>query len=81
VFLAWLIGSVQQPGYTPVMITLAGSTSALLLGLGVVGSYVWRTYENGKGRPAALTADQEVFERRGRNGSGITVSDRAGGAA
>lgn len=64
VFLAWLIGSVQQPGYTPVMIAIAGSTSALLLGLGVVGSYVWRTYENGKGRPLGLTADHEVFERQ-----------------
>jgi hypothetical protein len=63
VFVAWLVGAVQQPGYTPLMIVILASTSALLLGLGVVGSYVWRTYENGKGRPLALTASHELFDR------------------
>jgi len=63
VFLAWLLGGIQQPGYTPIMIAIAGSTSALLLGLGVVGSYVWRTYENSKDRPLELVATHEYFER------------------
>ena len=62
VFLAWLVGAIKQPGYTPLMIAIAGSTSALLLGLGVVGSYVWRTYENSKGRPLELVATHEYFE-------------------
>lgn len=80
VFLAWLIGSVQQPGYTPVMIAIAGSTSSLLLGLGVVGSYVWRTYENGKSRPLGITADHQMFDKRAPGGSGIPPSNVAGGA-
>jgi polyisoprenyl-phosphate glycosyltransferase len=62
VFLGWLIGAVRQPGYTPLMIAIAGATSAMLLALGVVGSYVWRTYENSKGRPLALIASHEYFE-------------------
>jgi glycosyltransferase involved in cell wall biosynthesis len=62
VFVGWLLGAVKQPGYTPIMIAIAGSASALLLGLGVVGSYVWRTYENSKSRPLELVATHEYFE-------------------
>jgi glycosyltransferase involved in cell wall biosynthesis len=62
VLVGWLIGAVRQPGYTPLMIVIAGSTSAILLGLGVVGSYVWRSYENSKGRPLELVATHEVFD-------------------
>lgn len=81
VFVAWLVGAVQQPGYTPLMIAIVASTSALLLGLGVVGSYVWRTYENGKGRPLELTADHEIFERRRTDGSDGRVAVTGGGAS
>ena len=63
VLVGWLAGVVRQPGYTPLMIAIAGSTSALLLALGVVGSYVWRAYENGKGRPLELVASHEYFQR------------------
>lgn len=62
VFVGWLTGNVRQPGYTPLMIVIAGSTSAILLGLGVVGSYVWRAYENGKNRPLELIASHEFFD-------------------
>jgi hypothetical protein len=62
VLIAYLMGTVRQPGYTPLMIALLASTSAILLALGVVGSYVWRAYENGKGRPLELTASHELFD-------------------
>lgn len=62
VLAGWLLGAVKQPGYTPLMIAILASASALLLGLGVVGTYVWRTYENSKRRPLELTASHEVFE-------------------
>jgi glycosyltransferase involved in cell wall biosynthesis len=62
VFIGWLAGAVKQPGYTPLMIAIAGATSALLLALGVVGSYVWRTYENSKGRPLELVASHEFYD-------------------
>jgi glycosyltransferase involved in cell wall biosynthesis len=63
VLVGWIIGAVKQPGYTPLMIAIAGATSAMLLALGVVGSYVWRTYENSKGRPMALVASHEFFDK------------------
>jgi len=62
VLVAWAIGAVKQPGYTPLIIAILASTSAILLGLGIVGSYVWRAYENGKGRPVALIASHEYRE-------------------
>lgn len=61
VLIGWMVGAITQPGYTPLMITILASTSALLLGLGVVGSYVWRSYENGKGRPPELVALSEHY--------------------
>lgn len=62
VFVGWLVGAIHQPGYTPLMIVIAGSTSAMLLAMGVVGSYVWRAYENSKNRPLELVATHEYFE-------------------
>lgn len=62
VFFGWLAGLVKEPGYTPIMIALTGSTSAVMLALGVVGSYVWRAYENGKGRPLELIASHEYYD-------------------
>ena len=48
---ARLTGAIKQAGYTPLMLVVLLSTFTLLFGLGIVGSYVWRTYENSKGRP------------------------------
>jgi hypothetical protein len=35
--------------------------SSILLALGIVGSYVWRTYENSKRRPGAVPMQHERF--------------------
>lgn len=61
VFIAWLAGSIDDAGYTPIMLVIVGSNSAVLLGLGVVGSYVWRGYENSKKRPLAIVMGREDF--------------------
>lgn len=62
VFVGWLSGSVDVNGYTPLMLAILLSTFTLLYGLGVVGSYVWRTYENSKGRPTSLVMSREIFD-------------------
>ena len=61
VVLAYVTGGIDQAGYTPIIITILGSTSAMLIGLGVVGSYVWRAFENGQGRPVTVVARVEEF--------------------
>jgi glycosyltransferase involved in cell wall biosynthesis len=61
VLAARLTGTIHQTGYTPLMLVVLLSTFALLFGLGIVGSYVWRTYENSKGRPGAVAMSHESF--------------------
>jgi glycosyltransferase involved in cell wall biosynthesis len=64
VLVARLTGAIDQTGYTPLMLVILLSTFALLFGLGIVGSYVWRTYENSKGRPGAVSMMHEHFDGR-----------------
>lgn len=62
VFVSWLTGRITEVGYTPLMLVLLFSTFTLLSGLGVVGSYVWRAYENSKGRPVSVPMSRETFD-------------------
>ncbi len=57
----WAAGKIEVAGYTPLMLALLFMASSVLIGLGIVGSYVWRTYENSKGRPTAVTMTHERF--------------------
>lgn len=65
VFISWSLGNNQTPGYSATMLVILASASANLLGIGIVGNYVWRTYENSKNRPTSLTRSQEFFDARG----------------
>ena len=68
VLVAWAAGQIKVAGYTPVMLALFLMSSMILIALGLVGSYVWRTYENSKGRPGAIAMTHERFDSR--QGSG-----------
>jgi hypothetical protein len=61
VLVARLSGDIQTPGYTPLMLVVLLSTFVLLTGIGIVGSYVWRTYENSKGRPSAVVMEPDLY--------------------
>jgi len=62
VFIAWLLGSVPVQGYTALMLVLLFSTGSILFAIGVLGTYVWRSYENTKGRPHAVVMSTETFD-------------------
>jgi hypothetical protein len=49
------------PGYTATVLTIVFFASLNLLGLGIIGSYVWRAYENTKARPLAVVMRDEAF--------------------
>jgi polyisoprenyl-phosphate glycosyltransferase len=68
VLVARLTGAIDQSGYTPLMLVMLLSTFTLLFGLGVVGSYVWRSFENSKGRPGSVAMTHERFDATGRSG-------------
>ncbi|MGA2207959.1 MAG: glycosyltransferase family 2 protein [Terracidiphilus sp.] len=45
------------PGWTSLMVVLCLSNAALLVAVGILGEYVGRIYEEGKGRPLYLVED------------------------
>lgn len=61
VFVAWWRGSIPVLGYTPVMLSLLASTSLNVFCMGVIGSYLWRTFENTKRRPQHLELSRESW--------------------
>jgi glycosyltransferase involved in cell wall biosynthesis len=61
VFITWAVGAVDVAGYTPLMLAIVFTGSSTLLSLGIIGSYVWRTYENTKARPYAIPMTEERF--------------------
>jgi glycosyltransferase involved in cell wall biosynthesis len=65
VFVAWLAGAITVPGYTPVILVLLTSFTSTMLALGVMGGYVWRTFENTKGRPLYLPMTHDRYGEDG----------------
>jgi glycosyltransferase involved in cell wall biosynthesis len=55
------LGMIAVPGYTAIMVTILFSASLILLGLGIVGNYVWRAYENTKHRPLGVVRMRKAF--------------------
>jgi len=57
-----LFSEIPVPGYaaTVLVVTFFGALNCF--GLGVVGQYVWRTFENTKARPSHIVASLEEFE-------------------
>jgi glycosyltransferase involved in cell wall biosynthesis len=52
-FLSWT-NSIDVPGYAPLMLAIILGNSANLLALGVLGSYIWRSFELAQSRPLAI---------------------------
>jgi hypothetical protein len=61
VAVAYLRGRIDTLGYAPLVLALLFSTFLILMGLGVVGSYVRRSYENSKRRPHSVELVRDVF--------------------
>lgn len=49
-------GTVTVPGYTATILVITFFGSLNMIGLGIIGSYVWRAYETVKGRPGAIVS-------------------------
>lgn len=61
VTIARLLGIITVSGYAMTINVIVFLGAANLLGLGIVGSYAWRTYENTKARPLAIPMRTEIF--------------------
>lgn len=65
---AKLYGDIAVPGYAATVLTVTFFGAINALGLGIIGTYAWRAFENTKGRPLAVVMDVRHFG--GRNGHG-----------
>jgi hypothetical protein len=56
-----VLGNIPVPGYaaTALLITFFGGLN--VFGIGLVGSYAWRTYENSKARPLAVVMREKSY--------------------
>lgn len=64
VLISWLMGNISVPGYAAQMIVQLLTGGSILFAIGVVGTYVWRTYENTKNRPYALIMSKREFNQK-----------------
>ena len=56
-----ITGGIAVPGYTATIIAIVFFAGLNMLGLGIIGSYVWRAYENTKARPLAVVMREHRF--------------------
>lgn len=56
IVIAHSIGAIEVSGYVPIMLAVLALGSLNLIGLGVVGNYAWRAFENSKARPLSIVA-------------------------
>jgi polyisoprenyl-phosphate glycosyltransferase len=68
VLVARLAGAVTVPGYTPTVLAVVFFGALNLLSLGIVGTYVWRAFENTKHRPLALVSTRHTFPTEAPDG-------------
>ncbi|MFN8095538.1 MAG: glycosyltransferase family 2 protein [Vicinamibacteria bacterium] len=57
-------GGIPVPGYTATVLSVMFFGGLNSLGIGVLGEYVWRTFENSKGRPGYVVAARHEFSGR-----------------
>jgi glycosyltransferase involved in cell wall biosynthesis len=60
-FVSKLLGLIVVPGYTTIFLAVGFFGAINLFGLGIIGSYAWRIYENTKARPLAICLKIEDF--------------------
>jgi glycosyltransferase involved in cell wall biosynthesis len=65
VILLKAMGAVQVPGYAATVLTVLFFGALNLMGLGIIGAYVWRAYGNTQGRPLAVVHRHEHFSGKG----------------
>ena len=62
VFTVKVTGGISVPGYAATVIAVMFFGGINSLGIGLLGAYVWRAFENTKGRPSFVIAATEAFE-------------------
>jgi polyisoprenyl-phosphate glycosyltransferase len=61
VLIARILGAIPVPGYAGTVLSVVFFGALNCFGLGLIGGYVWRTFENTKSRPNYIVASQQSF--------------------
>lgn len=61
ILLAKLFGGIPVPGYAATVLTVIFFGALNSLGIGIIGAYAWRAYENTKGRPLAVVMLEQRY--------------------
>ena len=61
VLIGRLSGAIAVPGYAATVLVVLFFAAINLFGLGIVGSYAWRAYENSKHRPESIVLSRSIF--------------------
>ena len=67
VLTARLVGWLEVPVYTALVLTVLFFAALNLFGLGIIGAYVWRAYENTKQRPLTIAMRSHTFQGQPSN--------------
>lgn len=62
VILAKMLGGIPVPGYAATVLTVIFFGALNSLGIGIIGAYAWRAYENTKGRPLSVVMLEQKFD-------------------
>ena len=62
IILAKAFGSITVPGYTATVLTAIFFGGLNSLGIGIVGTYAWRAFENTKNRPLSIVMATRSFD-------------------
>lgn len=62
IIVARLVGDITVPGYAATALLVLFFGALNLTSIGIVGAYIWRAFENTKGRPGAIVLSQQRYE-------------------
>ena len=65
VMIAKLSGDIPIPGYAATVLTIIFFAALNSFGLGIIGGYTWRAFENTKRRPQAIVLASKTFNLEG----------------
>jgi hypothetical protein len=62
VLIAKFAGGIDVPGYAATMLIIVFFGALNMVGLGIIGAYTWRAFENTKRRPGFVIANRARYD-------------------
>lgn len=56
------LGYIEEPGFSTLIIAMLFLFSVLIMSQGVIGMYLWRTFENGRGKPISIVMSHAAWD-------------------